>query len=294
MTADRLARVAFATAPAIPQLTADDRLAVRELEQRGVQVVPLVWSDPCANWDEADLIVLRSMWDYHLHPAAFEAWLDRLEQVRPSVWNPVSVARWNLDKRYLRFLSDAGVPIVPTVLFERGERPSVARVMDELGWSEAVAKPLVSSTAYRTWRIPRANADQHDLGFHQLLDERAAMLQEYQPSIRTDGEWSLTLVGGQLTHTVVKRAIGQDFRVQEEFGGTTDRASETSEMMDVALRALQEAPGPWLYARVDGVRTARGFLLSELEMLEPGLFFMNAPEAAAVFADAIVERLERI
>lgn len=284
-------RIAFVTAATIPQLTADDRLAVHELTVRGIQVDPVIWSESRPDWEAFDLIVLRSMWDYHLHVAQFTAFLADLEQLAAPVWNPVALARWNLDKRYLRDLQSAGVPIVPTVWFERGERPAVAEVMDHQGWVEAVAKPIVSSTAFRTWRVARPEAKQHEPEFHALLAERPAMLQEYQPAIRSDGEWSLTFIAGELTHTVVKRAIGDDFRVQEEFGGTTTRARETAEMKAVAMRALAAAPGPWLYGRADGVHSARGFLLSELELLEPGLFLANAPEAAATFAEAIMAKV---
>jgi glutathione synthase/RimK-type ligase-like ATP-grasp enzyme len=283
-------RIAFVTSPDYPNLTADDRPAAAALAARGVTVDPVIWSNPEQRWEEYDLIVLRSMWDYHLHPEQFSAWLDHLEQLNARVWNPVPLARWNMDKRYLRDLRDAGVPIIPTVWFERCDRPNVAAVMDAQHWQEAVIKPIVSSTAFRTWRIRRAQAEREQAAVHGLLQERAAMLQEYQPAI-LDGEWSLTFIGGELSHTVVKRAAGEDFRVQEEWGGTTDRAEATSEMQRVAAQALRAAPSPWVYGRVDGVQSKERFLVMELELLEPGLFFLNAPEAAARFADAIMAKL---
>jgi hypothetical protein len=55
---------------------------------------------------------------------------------------------------------------------------------------------------------------------------------------------------------------------------------------------LEAVPGPWLYARVDGVVTAGGFLLMELEMLEPSLFLDREVGAPARLADAI-ERVAR-
>ena len=55
-----------------------------------------------------------------------------------------------------------------------------------------------------------------------------------------------------------------------------------------SLGALPVAP---LYARVDGVETGSGFLLMELEVHEPSLFFWAAPEAARAFAEAIIRRL---
>jgi hypothetical protein len=50
---------------------------------------------------------------------------------------------------------------------------------------------------------------------------------------------------------------------------------------------LSLSPSPLLYARVDGVERARGFLLMELEINEPFLFLGTSENAAVRFADAI-------
>src|SRR5262245_16012854 len=123
-------RIAFVTCTQYPNLTADDRLAAEELTRRNVIVAPVIWSDAKVDWSAYDVIILRSMWDYHLHPGEFSTWLDRLEEAGPPVWNPVSVARWNSDKRYLCDLEAAGIAIVPTVWFERGEEPDLAAILE--------------------------------------------------------------------------------------------------------------------------------------------------------------------
>jgi glutathione synthase/RimK-type ligase-like ATP-grasp enzyme len=284
-------RIAFVTCTQYPNLTADDRLAADELRRRDATVDPVIWTDSKVDWSAFDVIILRSMWDYHLHTDEFNAWLDRIEHAGPPVWNPVATARWNVDKRYLRDLQNAGVPIVPTVWFERGEAPDVAAVLRENGWGEAVAKPVVSSTAFRTFRIPVQVAEALTPEVHTLLAERPAMLQEFQPEILNDGEWSLVYIDGALSHTVVKRAVAGDFRVQEEFGGTTHTATPPAEVVSAAGAALAAAPQPWLYGRVDGVLTPHGFRVGELELLEPGLFFMDDARAPARFTDAIMRVL---
>ena len=60
------------------------------------------------------------------------------------------------------------------------------------------------------------------------------------------------------------------------------RATAPPERRCEAGRARPRAPcpSPPLYARVDGVETAGGFLVMEVEVHEPGLFFSAAPEAA--------------
>jgi hypothetical protein len=287
-------KIAFVTCTTYPELTADDRLAAHELAQRGVQVIPSIWSDANIDWSAFAAIILRSMWDYHLHVDAFSAWLDRIEQAGPPVWNSIALARWNADKRYLRDLQLRGVPIVPTVWFERGEQPDVRAIMREQGWREAVAKPVVSSTAFRTFRILVDQADQLAPDVHALIAERPAMLQEFQPEILDAGEWSLVFLRGELSHTVIKRAVPGDFRVQEEFGGTTRAAEPTAEIIAAAHAAMSASPCSTLYGRVDGVLTPHGFRVGELELLEPGLFLMEHALAAARFAEAIVAFLEGV
>jgi glutathione synthase/RimK-type ligase-like ATP-grasp enzyme len=191
----------------------------------------------------------------------------------------------------LRDLSEAGVPIVPTEWYEQGATPHLAKVMSARGWREAIAKPAISSTAFRTWRIPGADASEHENAFHTLLHERAAMLQEFQPDILQGGEWSVMLIAGAHSHTVVKRATTGDFRVQEEYGGTTEAVTPPPDLLRLARRAADVAPGQWLYARIDAVQSAEGFRVMELEMLEPGMFFLNDATAAERFAAGVLERL---
>ena len=63
--------------------------------------------------------------------------------------------------------------------------------------------------------------------------------------------------------------------------------------MSAARAALAVLPEPPLYARIDGVETSGGFLIMEVEVNEPGLFFTHAPPAAAAasFAEALLRRL---
>jgi hypothetical protein len=55
-----------------------------------------------------------------------------------------------------------------------------------------------------------------------------------------------------------------------------------------ARQVVERIPGPWLYARVDGVEAGGTFLLMELELIEPSLFLACDPEAPAWFANAVL------
>jgi hypothetical protein len=57
------------------------------------------------------------------------------------------------------------------------------------------------------------------------------------------------------------------------------------------LAVVTEKP---LYARVDGISRGGAFLLMELELIEPNLFFDIAPGSAERFAAALSRRLKDV
>lgn len=66
------------------------------------------------------------------------------------VWNPTPLVRWNLSKRYLLELAEAGVPTVPTVVLEGDAAAQLPAALAQRGWASAVVKPLVSASAHDT------------------------------------------------------------------------------------------------------------------------------------------------
>lgn len=281
-------RVFFATAGEHPDLTADDRVAAAALAERGVRVEPLVWTraDP-ASLDGA-AVVIRSCWDYHLRPDEFAGWISALEARGVPVANAPELVRWNLHKGYLRELEERGVPVVPTRWVERGDPRTLGEHLDAAGWAEAVVKPAVSLSAYETWRVSRAEASGSEARFARLRAAGDVLVQRFVPEIASGGEWSLVFLGGEFTHAVRKRPKPGDFRVQSEHGGSVDAPPPPGELVEAAagvLAALRR-PAP-TYARVDGVVAGGRFLLMELEVIDPVLFFSAHPPAAARFAGLV-------
>lgn len=285
--------VAFVTCAGVPDLSADDRLALPELARRGIAVTPVTWDDPAVDWSAFDLVVIRSTWDYTRRHDEYRAWLTRLERAAVPLWNPAPVARWNSDKRYLRELVAAGVRVVPTCWVEPDEPVALGELLASQGWARAVVKPVVSASGQDTWataRRPGASAERR----FRTASARPLMVQPLLEEVRGEGEWSLVYFGGAFSHAVRKRPAGREFRVQEEYGGRTLRALAGDDLVEAGYRALAAVPGPWLYARVDGVRVDGAFVLMELELLEPSFYFAAADAtAAASFADAVLGLIEQ-
>ena len=282
-------RVALVTYSGLPALSADDRLLLPPLAARGVRAEAAAWDDPAVVWDVFDAVVIRSTWNYHTAPDAFAAWVDRVESLARPVWNPPAILRWNASKRYLHDLADRGVEIVPTVWVENGDRRLLADVIADESWAEAVVKPVVSASAFETWRVAIGGitADE-ETRFRRVASRTGgAMVQRFVPELASDGEWSLVFLDGEYSHAVLKRARAGDFRVQHEHGGTAEPRVAPPHLVDAARVIASLVPGPWLYARVDGVEIDGRFVLGELELLEPSLFLGAHGQAAERLAEAI-------
>ena len=60
--------IGFATCSQYPDLTSDDRILGAALEKRGMKVVPVLWTETEPEAVSCDLLMVRSVWDYHLRP----------------------------------------------------------------------------------------------------------------------------------------------------------------------------------------------------------------------------------
>ncbi len=285
-------RVALATSAALPDLEPDSRALMPAIAAHGVDVEPAIWTDTGIDWASYDMVVIRNTWDYFDRPEEFDEWVARVDGLTP-LWNPARVVRWNAHKRYLSELASRGIPVVETLELGRGTRADLPALMREHGWDDAIFKPAVSGGALG---LVRARGEDEARAAQADLDEQLAshdvLLQPFLPSIVEEGELSLLYMGGELSHTVIKRAAHGDIRVQDVWGGVATAVPAPAEAVDLAERALAEVPEELLYARVDLVRGHDGTLrLIELEVIEPSLFFGLHPPAAARLAEAIVARL---
>jgi len=283
-------RICFVTCRAWPEISESDRLVQRALEARGATVEARAWNDPSAVWDGFDAIVLRSNWDYHFEPDAFLGWLDRLERAGARVFNPPALVRWNLTKAYLLELARAGVPTVATVILEDESRAGIEALMAARAWHRVVMKPVISASAHDTRLVSAATMDEAVGALASGAIRRPVLLQPFVEEIQTRGEWSLVFIETEMTHAVLKRPAAGEFRVQPRLGGTVETPPPPAAIQAVARAALAALPVPPLYARIDGVETAAGFQIMEVEVNEPGLFFPHAPAAAARFAEALLRR----
>jgi glutathione synthase/RimK-type ligase-like ATP-grasp enzyme len=280
--------VALATAAELELPDDETSMVAAALRRHGVDAVVEPW-DGAFDWANADLVVVRSTWDYVRRLDEFLSWIRHVDGATTLV-NPASVVQWNAHKQYLAELAGAGVPVVPTTIVPRGTHPADLRrlVADA---SEVVVKPAVSASAYGTarGRLTDAGLAEHLRG---LVTAGDVLVQPLVPSVLTDGEVSLVYLGGRFSHAVRKVAKAGDYRVQHEHGGTVQPHSPTNAEIAVAEATLAALPARCAYARVDVVSGASGPLLMEVELIEPQLFLDQAAGSEDRFA-AVLAGLSR-
>lgn len=140
-----VAYVTYAEDPADPDPDIDLPLALDALRATGLHASAVRWDDPDVDWAGFDLALVRSPWDYVRRHGEFLGWACRTSAAT-RLANPLDVLVRTTDKRYLRDLAAAGVPVVPTRWLEPGQRPDLVG----LAWPRVVVKPAVSAGARDT------------------------------------------------------------------------------------------------------------------------------------------------
>lgn len=276
--------------PDVESLFGDDRRLVEALAARGVDAELVAWSDPGVDWYTFDAAVLRSTWDYVDHLAEFLGVTAEIDASGCRLLNPVRAVHWNADKHYLDDLGRIGVPIVPLVRGMPGDAVSLLTAVDNAGWREVVVKPAVGVGGSGVIR-----ADASDLAevLGSLAPRTAVMVQPFAEAIVDEGELSFVMIGGEPSHTLLKRPAAGDFRAHGIYGGTVEPAEPSAaDLAEVAAMAAR-LPFDLLYARFDVVRFAGRLAVLELELIEPMLYFDRTPGSADRFAEATIHRLSR-
>ncbi|MFC6286000.1 RimK family alpha-L-glutamate ligase [Nocardioides sp. GCM10027113] len=256
------------------------------LARRGVDARWERWDDPEVDWAAARLVVVRSTWDYHRRLDEFLAWARHVEKVT-TLLNGADVFTWNADKAYLADLGD--LPVVPTDLLDDANLlPGLTAALAEHG--AVVVKPRTGAGGVGVV-VAESLEDQRLEG----LTASPWVVQPLVESVRTEGETSVFVLEGHATAQVDKLPAEGEIRVHELYGGGSRPVQLDPEALELAERAVAvvgsrfgEVPA---YARVDMMRHDGRLVVSELELIEPGLYLDVIPDNAAAFADLLAARL---
>tara|TARA_B100001142_G_scaffold142308_1_gene143497 strand:+ start:3834 stop:4763 length:930 start_codon:yes stop_codon:yes gene_type:complete len=273
----------------INQVLLEDQLLQTELENNNLKVCKKDWADKEFNWSNTKFAIFRTTWDYFERFNEFFAWIEAT-QSKTTFINSSEIIKWNIDKHYLKDLENKGINIASTIFIEKGDEISLKELFKNTKWKEAVIKPAVSGAARHTYKIHVEEHNKYEEQFKKLIQQESMLFQVFLKDIEIFGEISLMIIGGEYTHAVRKIAKKGDFRVQDDHGGIVKKHKPLLEEIKFAEKCIQESPYNPLYARVDIVYDNNNKLsLSELELIEPELWFRKNRNSAKKLAEKIAK-----
>jgi glutathione synthase/RimK-type ligase-like ATP-grasp enzyme len=249
-----------------------------------------VWDDPQVGWDRFDLTVVRCTWDYTIDRSAFVAWAAGVDRLA----NPPDVLAWNTDKTYLRDLSRAELPVVPTSWSDPGEPV-------ELPAGDFVVKPSIGAGSNGVGRFgqdARDAAHAHATALHEA--GRTVMVQPYVDGVDTAGETALIYFDGAFSHAVRKAPmlaqstvndLSSELFQPERITPTAPDPAELAVGEQMLAYVRKRFGADLLYTRVDVLPSPEGPVVIELELTEPSLFLLYDDTAAERLAAAVSRRL---
>jgi len=265
----------------------DSPVLLEALDNVGLSGELAVWDDARVDWDGFGLCVVRSTWDYAARRRQFLDWAASVARLE----NPHRVLEYSSDKHYLADLADRGHPVVPSSFLDVG---------DAVGFPDGdfVVKPCVGAGSIDAERYSsehREAAREHVNLLHR--SGRDALVQPYVTSVDEEGEVGLIFVDGQFCHAMRKNAMlnTPPFERHRLFRHEQmARCDAGPEALAVAGGVLEDLGfDHLLYARVDLVLGSEGWLIMELELVEPSLYLSYDVETTRRFAAAIKRRVER-
>ena len=268
----------------ISNVLREDELVINALKEKNLSVVKKDWNDSIFDWETTRSILFRSTWDYFDKFELFKKWFNKTKN-KCLMINSTETIEWNIDKHYLLDLQEHQIPIPNSEFIKRGSSIDLLLLMQKKNWNEIVVKPTISGAAKNTYRLKKEEIIQFGPIWEKLIYKEDFIVQEFQNNVISEGEVAMIVIGGKFTHAVLKKAKEGDFRVQDDFGGSIAIYSPSEEMVKLAekcTRILTPIPS---YARVDIIwDNLRELAVSELELIEPELWFRLNPNAAQKLA----------
>ena len=259
------------------------------LAARGVDARWACWDDPDVDWAAADLVAVRSTWDYHRRLPAFLAWAHEVERHTRAAQRRGGV---RVERRQ--------------VLPRRAGRAGADRAVAPGRRRDAGRRARAGLAAYGAV-VVKARTGASGVGVvvaEEPQDPRLAgltagpwLVQPLVGSVRTRGESSVFVLDGRAVSQVDKRPGGTGGGGGGRSGCTRSTAAAPARSRSTrtpsgralaAMAAAAELLGrPLDYGRVDLMELDGRLVVGEVELIEPGLYLDVAPGNAAPFADLV-------
>lgn len=258
---------------------------IKALEKQGLTVSLVSWHDLLEKFNNADAndeeaFIIRTVWDYPEYLEKFKRFIRQIKRKSIVAINPAEIIEWNLNKKYLFDLQNAGIPIVPCEFLSAGSR--FCRK-----YKKSVVKPVIGLGACGAQLLHKG--DTITVGVDSLVNP-------FRESIH-NGELSIVMISGKPEFYIKKIPASSDWRVQPQYGGeymfeetVPDEASNVCKTLYQYV--LEKFKSDYLlFMRIDLIQNDAGeWEVLEFEAIDPSLY--GAISSAAV--DALAVSLQKL
>ena len=263
-----------------------DNLIFRPLKNAGWDCDLVSWESLDIDWDQYKAVIIRSTWNYQEKYHSFIQVLNDITTSNAFLYNPIDIVKWNINKRYLKDLEEKNIQIVPSKWFTTFDSKEILNSFVNFKSKRLIIKPCISANADLTYILEQNSSIEILSKLKNDFKNKEFIIQPFIENIKSEGEYSLIFFGNILSHVLLKIPRTGDFRVQEEHGGILKSILNPEiDLIKFGFKVIKNLPKPCLYSRVDVVRFENKFLLMEVELIEPSLYFNMDLKSAQKFVE---------
>ena len=139
-----------------------------------------------------------------------------------------------------------------------------------------VLKPVIEQSGMGVERGEKADFSHYPQG---------VIIQPFIPSIQESGEVCLVFFGGEFRYSILRKP--KEWRANSKYGVEISLIEAKKEWIDLAYQALDGIE--YFYARVD--LFIQPVLISEVELIEPALYFSHSPYSLELFKQNLLAEI---
>jgi len=218
----------------------------------------------------SDIALYRSIGSVELRIFDFQRHLINVkEKYSGIVINNIEAMLFGVRKDYLLFLQNNNFPVIPSKGFSR--HASLEELKDQMfneNEEENIIKPITGECGNSFYILK-------DLT-NEILDYKRNKVGGWilQPLLKEvlDGEISLIMIGGEVSHAVRKKPSGSDFRVNDRWVDLIYQINPPEEVIGLAKEIYDKWPFRLLTFRLDAILSSEGYKIMEVETVNPGFY----------------------
>jgi glutathione synthase/RimK-type ligase-like ATP-grasp enzyme len=296
--------VGLVTCESLPSMDKDNQILYKELIKKFKNLKIVTWNDSNVDWENFEILIVRSLYDYLEHYEEFQQWLIEIKNKNIKIFNPVEILSWNAHKKYLIDLESSGVEIIPSLYFNKGTKIEIIlEALSLKNWEKFVFKPCVGNGSKGVFLVQSKLGEWKDEELKwigELSNSDDFLCQEFQSSIH-DGEISLIYFQGNYSHGVLRKPEKNEFR-QNDFQ-TVTKFNDNEKLIKLGKDTIEKllknrqnvTPHELLYSRVDLIKRNHSldeYFISEVELFEPVLYFNFDEKSIERFSNSISKFLK--